>query len=216
MNNKTEHGEYKYHHQTSDHTESYLWTPVLAILKSQGVNVRILDLGCGNGAFARKLCELGHDVVGIDPSESGIEMANSVSSPVLFETGSAYENLRDRYGEFDCVVSLEVVEHLYPPKEFAKNIFDVLKPGGIAVVSTPYHGYFKNLVLAVTGKLDSHFTALWDHGHIKFWSVKTLSELFKSHGLDVNGFRFAGRIPIMAKSMVAIVSKPKSESTNDS
>ncbi|MGD0444807.1 MAG: methyltransferase domain-containing protein [Edaphobacter sp.] len=53
--------------------------------------------------------------------------------------------------------------------------FALLKPGGIIVITTPYHGYLKNLMLAVFGKMDSHFTVLWDHGHIKFWSRRTLA-----------------------------------------
>jgi len=72
------------------------------------------------------------------------------------------------------VLSLEVVEHLYAPRHYARTVFELLRPGGVAVISTPYHGYWKNLALALMGKLDAHFTALWDHGHIKFWSVRTL------------------------------------------
>jgi hypothetical protein len=39
-------------------------------------------------------------------------------------------------------------------------------------VSTPYHGYHKNLGLALSGKMDAHFTALWEGGHIKFFSIR--------------------------------------------
>jgi 2-polyprenyl-6-hydroxyphenyl methylase/3-demethylubiquinone-9 3-methyltransferase len=38
-----------------------------------------------------------------------------------------------------------------------------------SVISTPFHGYWKNIALAVSGKFDDHFTALWNGGHIKFF-----------------------------------------------
>jgi hypothetical protein len=47
----------------------------------------------------------------------------------------------------------------------------LLSPGGVAFISTPNHGYLKTLALAVTGKMDAHFTASWDGGHIKFFSI---------------------------------------------
>ena len=77
-------------------------------------------------------------------------------------------------------------------------------PGGVAIISTPYHGYLKNLALAVSGRLDRHFTALWDHGHIKFWSIETLSKLLREAGFNRLEFRRVGRIPPLAKSMIAI------------
>jgi len=109
------------------------------------------------------------------------------------------------------VLSLEVVEHLFDPRGFAKTAHDLLKPGGILVLSTPYHGYLKNLALALTGKMDAHFTALWDGGHIKFWSKKTLGMLLTEAGFTNLEFHLAGRIPPVAKakakSMIVVARK---------
>ncbi|QXP84016.1 methyltransferase [Methylococcus sp. Mc7] len=84
----------------------------------------------------------------------------------------------------------------------------MVKRGGKAIVSTPYHGYWKNLALALSGKMDAHFTALWDHGHIKFWSMKTLSTLLEEAGFRDIRFERVGRVPVLAKSMIAIARKP--------
>lgn len=62
--------------------------------------------------------------------------------------------------------------------------------------------------LAVTGRMDDYFTALWDHGHIKFWSIHTLSMLLEEAGFVSVRFMWAGRIRPLAKSMIAIASKP--------
>ena len=122
--------------------------------------------------------------------------------------GSAYDDLAAKYGRFPVVISLEVVEHVYAPRNFARTVFDLLEPGGVAIISTPYHGYWKNLVLAITGKMDAYFTALWDHGHIKFWFMKTLRELLEEPGLKVERFERVGRVPALAKSMIAVARKP--------
>jgi len=60
----------------------------------------------------------------------------------------------------------------------------------------------KNLALAATGKLDGHFTVLWDGGHIKFFSRRTLTTLLEQEGFHVVEFRGAGRWPYLWKSMV--------------
>jgi hypothetical protein len=62
--------------------------------------------------------------------------------------------------------------------------------------------------MAITGKLDSHFTALWDHGHIKFWSPQTLRQLVEEAGLRFLRLRRVGRIPPLAKSMMMVVQRP--------
>jgi 2-polyprenyl-6-hydroxyphenyl methylase/3-demethylubiquinone-9 3-methyltransferase len=56
--------------------------------------------------------------------------------------------------------------------------------------------------------MDAHFTALWDGGHIKFWSVATLSRLLAEAGFEIVSVTRVGRIPILAKSMVALIRKP--------
>jgi 2-polyprenyl-6-hydroxyphenyl methylase/3-demethylubiquinone-9 3-methyltransferase len=104
-------------------------------------------------------------------------------------------------------VSLEVVEHLFDPPSFAKTLFDLVEPGGLAIVSTPYHGYWKNLAISLTGKFDSHFTALRIGGHIKFWSIHTLRTLLIEAGFTEIEFLRVGRIPVLAKSMIAIARK---------
>ena len=169
---------------------------------------KIFELGCGNGSVANELAAAGYDVTGVDPSAEGLAHANRRYPTLKLAQGSAYDDLAGRYGRFPAVVSLEVVEHLYFPKKYAATLYDLLEPGGSAFISTPYHGYWKNLALAVTGKLDDHFTALWDHGHIKFWSFKTLRLLLEEAGFRDISFQRVGRVPLFAKSMIAVARKP--------
>lgn len=195
--------EYAYLNSTATWPSRYLWPQVQRILKGERNARRIFEIGCGNGATARMLTAQGYDVQGVDTSASGVAIANHPGLRV----GSAYDDLAKTYGRFPIVLSLEVIEHLMEPRRFAKTAFDLLEPGGIAIISTPFHGYWKNLALALTGSMDAHFTALWDGGHIKFFSERTLGRLLKDAGFDPISFRRAGRVYPFAKSMIAIARK---------
>jgi hypothetical protein len=103
------------------------------------------------------------------------------------------------------VISLEVIEHCYYPRKLAKTCFDLLAPGGVLILSTPYHGYLKNLALGVFGQWDRHADPpLWDGGHIKLFSAATFTRLLTQTGFfDISVYR-AGRIPPLAKTMIAV------------
>jgi 2-polyprenyl-6-hydroxyphenyl methylase/3-demethylubiquinone-9 3-methyltransferase len=186
-----------------------LWPTVFVELDRLGLpsdQRRVFEVGCGNGALAHELARQGWTVTGIDPSESGVAEAKK-GGPGDFHVASAYDDLAGRFGMFPAVVSLEVVEHVYDPRKYARTVYDLLAPNGVAILSTPYHGYWKNLAIALRGKFDSHFSPLWDHGHIKFWSVKTLTALLTEVGFEVLRFHRVGRIPTLAKSMIAVAQR---------
>jgi 2-polyprenyl-6-hydroxyphenyl methylase/3-demethylubiquinone-9 3-methyltransferase len=105
------------------------------------------------------------------------------------------------------VYSLEVIEHVFAPRLFAKSLFDLVEPGGMAIVSTPFHGYLKNLAIVAAGKFDTHFDPLWDGGHIKFWSEKKLRSLLEEAGFSSVSFLRVGRIRPLAKSTLAVARK---------
>ncbi len=202
---------YRYADAGRSPSHGYLLPTVLRLLDGLDVaerDKRLFELGCGNGSVARGLTHRGWDVTGVDPSAEGIAHANHGYPDLKLHTGSAYDNLAGQYGQFPVVLSLEVVEHVYAPRHYARTLYELVAGGGTAIISTPYHGYWKNLAMAVSGRMDKHFTALWDNGHIKFWSIATLSELLREAGFVDIRFERVGRIPALAKSMIAIARKP--------
>ena len=70
------------------------------------------------------------------------------------------------------------------------------------MLTTPYHGYLKNLAIALTGRWDSHHDPLWEGGHIKFFSPATITRLLAGAGFAVQSIERVGRVPMLAKSMV--------------
>jgi len=193
-------------------TEPYLGPVVDEWLGPLPDGAAVLDAGCGNGATLARLAGVRrYHLAGLEISESGLAIARRQNPEVEIVKADLTAELsgHEWQGRFDAVVSLEVVEHVFLPRVYARNCYGFLKPGGRLIVSTPYHGWIKNVALAVTGKLDGHFTALWDYGHIKFWSRKTLGLLLEEAGFRVIGFSGAGRVPYLWKSMVLLAEKPK-------
>jgi 2-polyprenyl-3-methyl-5-hydroxy-6-metoxy-1,4-benzoquinol methylase len=153
----------------------------------------VLDAGCGGGDFSEGLAEAGYRMFGLDLSPSGISAATTRNIGT-FKLSSIYEPWAPPFGRdsFDAIICIEVLEHLYSPKTFAARAMEALKPGGIAIISTPYWGYLKNVVLAVTNRMDRVLTPLWEGGHIKHFSRATLTRLMSDVGFAVEGFQGCG------------------------
>lgn len=194
--------EYRYQSSQKGHHHAYLLPPLDGIIDKYRPS-RVFDLGRGNGSTAHHISSR-RTVMGVDPSETAVAQATLAYPHLKIEIGSTYDDLRAKFGTYPMTTSLEVIEHLYAPRKFACTLFELLEPGGIAVVLTPYHSYLKNVALAVSGRMDKHFTVLWDGGRIKFWSIRTLTRLLSEAGFKVLQIERVGRFPAPAKSMIMI------------
>jgi 2-polyprenyl-3-methyl-5-hydroxy-6-metoxy-1,4-benzoquinol methylase len=183
----------------------------LVALVRQMTDVKsICDLGCGNGYIANRLATFGYDIFGIDASKSGVEIARTKieasqhKGQVTFVQSAIDRETRSRTGipQVDLVISSDVIEHLYRPADLLEAAEQLLRPHGQIVITTPYHGYLKNVALSLSGRMDNHFSALHDGGHIKFFSVKTLSELVTRYSFTDLSFRYYGRAPWLWKNMI--------------
>ncbi len=96
---------------------------------------RILDLGCGKGAFCGALTRQGHQVVGLDPSAAALAIAKRHVDPAgRFVLGGG-EELPFRAEEFDQVVSVCVLEHARDDGRVLAEIGRVLKPGSVLALT---------------------------------------------------------------------------------
>jgi 2-polyprenyl-3-methyl-5-hydroxy-6-metoxy-1,4-benzoquinol methylase len=196
--------EYEYHSDNLDHISKYIYDSIFKILKPYK-NLKILDLGCGNGSLVKLLIENGYDVYGVDASQTGIEIAKRSFPDRFFcldVNAPLPQNIIDL--NFDIIISTEVIEHLYSPKNFIDITKKILRNSNLKllVISTPYHGYFKNLIISVFNKWDSHWSPEWEGGHIKFWSYNSLKSFLISEGFTDFKFMGCGRLPFLWKSML--------------
>lgn len=198
-----EYKDYGYTNNEPSHTFLYLQEPLLSLL-DKGNNQSILDLGCGNGHIVDYLLRQGYNAYGTDASENGIAIAKQSHPDRFFlqdlSTGQLPKELQSLH--FDTIISTEVIEHLYDPEGFIDFCKSCLPPGGEIIISTPYHGYLKNLLLSIMDMWDTHLSPTWHGGHIKFWSKRTLSRLLVNKGFEFVAFKGCGRFPYFWKSMI--------------
>jgi 2-polyprenyl-3-methyl-5-hydroxy-6-metoxy-1,4-benzoquinol methylase len=198
-----EYKDYGFYENAPAHTFKYLLEPILTML-STDTNKCILDVGCGNGYLVNYLVNLGYNAFGTDASAEGISIAQQTNNDRFFlqdlSTGKLPAELQNQ--QFDTIISTEVIEHLYDPEGFIIFCKQSISPGGELIISTPYHGYLKNLMLSLFNKWDTHLNPMWHGGHIKIWSRNTLSNALTNAGFAVVEFKGCGRIPYFWKSMI--------------
>jgi 2-polyprenyl-3-methyl-5-hydroxy-6-metoxy-1,4-benzoquinol methylase len=178
----------------------------LISLLDKRVNKSIIDFGCGNGFITSKIIERGFNIFGVDESESGIKIASEKYPGHFYLQDISKSLMPDELEDkiFDTIIASEVIEHLYAPNKFLEYCKNLLlkNGGGEIIITVPYHGYLKNILLSIFNKWDFHHTVTWDGGHIKFYSKNTLIQMLKDNGFTPTNFIGCGRLPLLWKSMI--------------
>jgi 2-polyprenyl-3-methyl-5-hydroxy-6-metoxy-1,4-benzoquinol methylase len=96
---------------------------------------KVLEVGCGDGFFLKKLRDKEVDAVGLEMNPGAINKALSEKLSVVNET--IEEHATGHAGSYDVVVSFQVLEHIPKVKPFLDACLRVLKPGGLLIISVP-------------------------------------------------------------------------------
>jgi len=99
-----------------------------------GDNFRILDAGCGTGQMTKRLGAIGL-AFGLDSAPEAIAFARSRGVERLAQgsiTAPPFAN-----GAFDCVLALDVIEHVDDDFGILTSLFKILRPGGHLIVTVP-------------------------------------------------------------------------------
>lgn len=106
-----------------------------------GLRKEILDIGCGVGTLAFYLASKGNKVRGVDISEKAITTCKESAKSLNLHTLTSFKVMNFPKeiprGKFDFILCSEVIEHLKDDNLAIKKIYFLLKPGGIAIISTP-------------------------------------------------------------------------------
>jgi 2-polyprenyl-6-hydroxyphenyl methylase/3-demethylubiquinone-9 3-methyltransferase len=116
-------------------------------------DLRILDIGCGGGILCEPLARLGANMLGADPAEKNIAVAQlhaGQSGLAIDYRATTAEALADAGERFDIVLAMEVVEHVADLKLFVKRCAEMVQPGGLMIVAT-INRTLKSFALAIVG-----------------------------------------------------------------
>ncbi|MBC8095999.1 MAG: class I SAM-dependent methyltransferase [Akkermansiaceae bacterium] len=148
-------------------------------LKDIAGDAPILEVGCGDGSFTRNLAEHSSRVTAVDISASQIERNKRAQPEIKFVQHDVAQRFPFANGAFDVIWCSEVLEHLFDPGFAVREMQRVLAPGGRLLLTVPYHGVIKDVLIALF-KWDEHFSPT--NPHIRFFTRKTLSQLAASAG----------------------------------
>jgi len=136
---------------------------------------RLLDYGCGSGAFARWMSEHGFDVVGLEPFSLG---EPSVSDNLLL-LRKPLEAAKNELGQFDVITMWHVLEHLKHPADALRELLPHLKKDGRLIVSVPNFGSMQS----------KSFKGAWFHldppRHLIHFEQETLRDCLSDAGFEV-------------------------------
>jgi ubiquinone/menaquinone biosynthesis C-methylase UbiE len=141
----------------------------------------VLEVGCGDGSFTTDLAQKFSSVTAIDISAGQIA-ENAVRLPkITFRQHDVSEKFPFADATFEVVWCSEVLEHLFEPEFALREMHRILKPGGRLLVTVPYHGRFKNILIALFN-WDEHFVP--SSPHIRFYTNRSLSRIAAAAGFQ--------------------------------
>jgi SAM-dependent methyltransferase len=104
-------------------------------------NLRILNVGCGSGDLSLRLAARGHDVTGIDvePAYIDLALANAAVRGTQGRCSFAVSSIEDYTGDgdFDCVVSTDVLEHIADDRAAFTKMASLVRSGGLILITVP-------------------------------------------------------------------------------
>jgi 2-polyprenyl-3-methyl-5-hydroxy-6-metoxy-1,4-benzoquinol methylase len=136
-----------------------------------GEKISILELGCNEGLGTQLLSQDGHRITAVDADTDAINSAREIPNEKVTFLNENF--LGKKYGSFDAVVSIDVVEHINKKQEyvFFETIIKNLNQHGFCIIGTPN----------ITAK--KYASKYSNIGHINLYSAerlqKTMSKYFE-------------------------------------
>jgi 2-polyprenyl-6-hydroxyphenyl methylase/3-demethylubiquinone-9 3-methyltransferase len=151
---------------------------------------RILDAGCGNGEFSVFLAQLGYKVTGVDLSWTALNRGLAAWPNGRFAVASIEAGMPFADGSFEAAWCTEVLEHLFDVHAALAEFGRILIPNGFLVITVPYHGLVKNVVIALAG-FERHYDPYVSH--LRFFTRKSLNVCLLRAGFSMVAWSGVGR-----------------------
>lgn len=151
--------------------------------------LRFLDIGCGGGVFCEPLAQLGALVVGIDPAPNAIEIATRHARETGVQVNyrcTTAEGLAAAGESFDVVFAMEVAEHVADSDAFIQQCTALVKPGGLAILSTINRTLTSYAFAIVMGEYILRLLPRRTHQWRKFRTPDEIRSAMEKNGLWVS------------------------------
>lgn len=152
-----------------------------------GTDQRVLEVGCGDGAFGAELVRAGNHLVGIDsdpkvPLDAGY--ANVIASDL--EHGLT-DKVLNGSAKFDRVLLFDTLEHLRNPERLLADCHDVLAPRGRVIASVPNAVNITVRLPFLLGRFEYADRGILDWCHLRMFTRSSVRRLLGKHGYRITG-----------------------------
>ena len=166
----------------------------------------VMDIGCGKGVTSHWLKQIRPNIttVGVEIDKSVAAIAASVVDTVLVvDIDKGMETLASYEGRVDLLLLLDVLEHLNDPWARLMEFKSLLAPSGVIIASIPNVRNLKVLgPLLVKGEWRYQSSGILDRTHLRFFTRRSVLELFAGAGFEIQGITFTGPLqPSRIKSL---------------
>ncbi len=156
-------------------------------------DVRVLDVGCGAGAVTL-IANRGRNntVLAIEPDVERAAVARERGLTV--HGGLLDEAFLAEHGDFDVVMSSDVIEHLPAPAGMLQLMARALRPGGLLLISVPNVAHWSVRLNLLFGRFDYEPVGIMDATHLRWFTAKTIADLVERSGFEVLEMRVTAGI----------------------
>lgn len=146
-----------------------------AIFPKYKSNGKLLDIGCGNGAFLSFMKEIGWNTFGIEISQKAVDIA-SLNGHNIFTGNLLDAKYPDNY--FDVITLNNVLEHLSNPTTEIEEINRILKPKGELIICVPNFSSFSSRIFK------NNWLGLIVPEHLQHFTHKSLELSLNNNGFN--------------------------------
>ena len=173
---------------------------------SDKIQGRVLDVGCGDGFFTAQILQRFNlkNVYGLDISSKAVDLARLKHPEIKFRQ-SALNHIPEETSSIDSVTMIEVIEHLIDIEGTLKELFRVMKPGGILLITTTDFNWLKQVIIAMFF-FEKYFYPT--NPHIRFFKKSTLADLLSKNGFSIIKYAWNGNyLKIMPRGQMILAQK---------
>jgi 2-polyprenyl-3-methyl-5-hydroxy-6-metoxy-1,4-benzoquinol methylase len=160
-------------------------------------DLRVLDLGCGDGRFTAEIATSGARVVGAEVAQAAIDRARAHHPELEFERVEIDGELPFVDGAFELVWASEVIEHVSDTARWLSEVRRVLRPRGVLLITTPSHGRLR----VVLGGVKRFSEPLGDHLHL--YTLRSLTQTLTEFGFGELAVRAVSGPPLLRRLLLA-------------